>query len=84
MSFSFTDYFTHPQNIETLNNFINLYLKENKAGQDVLTALKEYYNEFIGTHFMFIPFFDTFVDYIINNNKLLSNFAEKLKLKNLS
>jgi hypothetical protein len=83
MKFNFTDYFTHPQNIETLNVFIETLLKQNKSSISLLEALKKYYNELKQTHFFYIPFFDDFLDYVINHNKLLGDAAEKLRLTNI-
>lgn len=83
MKFSFTDYFTHPQNVETFNRFVDMVLLQQKRGISLLDAVKKYYEELKQTHFFFIPFFDDFLDYVINHQKLLSDYAEKLKQKNL-
>ena len=83
MKFSFTDYFTHPQNVETFNRFVDMVLLQQKRGISLLDAVKKYYEELKQTHFFFYPYFDYFLDYVIDHQKLLRDYAEKLKQKNL-
>ncbi len=81
--FTFFDYLTHPQNVETMNKYIDILVKTNETGNDLLKALKKYYEEFKITHFMPLPIFDDFIDNLIQYNKLSKDYLEKLKLRNI-
>ncbi len=81
--FTFLDYLNHPRNVDTLNKYLDILLKANEVNHDLIKALKDYYEEFKTTHFMPIPLFDDFIDYLLNYNKLSNEYMEKLKLRNI-
>jgi hypothetical protein len=82
MSYLFTlfDYFKSKQNVETLNKWIDEYIKNTKSSASILEAVKSYYGELKDTHFgMFIPYFNAFIDIIINSGKLNLEYVDELK-----